>query len=164
MALVAAVAVIVVSVNRMVMRLLTPQPARDLTIALEGIGIGIEIVIAIVNVTDTVVGIPYAVAVAHMMTDLADPLHDTTEIDVRVLTLSPSVIDATTATKTVPEMTTAGNVDSKAAMRTPERSDATRWPLIETTCCCLGGYVLSSRFSQLLLDFSLFSLPVVHQG
>lgn len=155
-------AVIVASANKTAMPLLTPQQDRDLTI-----GLGV-LVIVIVNVNDpsvlAVVGITRALAPAHLMIDLVDPRHDTTETGERALTSNPSVTDANTAITTAREMTTAGNVGTKVATKTRGRFVGTKSPLIETTPCCLGGYVLSSRFSQLLFRLVILLPPFCHQG
>ena len=148
-------AVIAASANKTGMPLLTPQPGRDLT---TGLGV-------IVNVIETavivVVGITHALLPAHMMTDLVDPRRDTTEIEGQAQISSPSATDAIIVTTTAREMTTTGNVDTRVAMRIPENFVVTRSLarslLIETSPYCLGGYVLSSRFRQVL--FRLFILP-----
>lgn len=161
--LVLVVAAIVASANKTVMRLPMPQPDQDPTVDLGDLGTAI----GTVTVTEPVVGI-HALAPAHMMTDLVDRRHDTSAaaIDEQAPTSSPFVTDASSTANTTAttEKTRIGNVGTRVATKTHASFAVTRSALLGTTPRCLGGYVPSSRFTQLLFRLFILLPAFCHQG
>jgi hypothetical protein len=151
-----AVAVIAALANRTAMPLLTPQLDQGLT-AVSGV---------IVTVIVTEVGMSYGLAVAHMMTDLAELSRGRTSIEIgeRALTSSLSVIDVNTATVTDLGMTTPGNVGMRAATRIRAKYAVIKSPLIGTTLAVLVGMCCLPVFRIYYSDPSFFSLPFVTKG